>query len=260
MEAHNELVRREFAAQAATFEDPRYVFADTGILDWILEHVPVEAGSTVLDVAAGAGHLARAAATRARQVVAIDLTPEMLVEGKRAAEAAGIANVLFERGDAAALPYLEGSFDLVVSRFAVHHFADPSVQVAEMARVCRPGGGVAIIDLVATDPGTTARQNELERLRDPSHTEALTLDRLAALIAAAGLTVDHEITRDHALGFDRWIAQAGTPPGVADRIRAALEAELEGGAPTGMRPLRDGARLRFSQRWAIVVATKPTPA
>src|SRR4029079_6325424 len=79
VEAHNEVVQREFAAQAASFGDPRYVFADTEILDWILEHIPHEPHFTALDVAAGAGHLARAVAARVRQVVALDLTPEMLV-------------------------------------------------------------------------------------------------------------------------------------------------------------------------------------
>lgn len=259
MEAHNEVVRREFAGQAATFGDPRYVFADTEILDWILEHVPAEPHVTALDVAAGAGHLARAVAARVRQVVALDLTPEMLLAGKRAAEAAGVANMLFERGDAAALPYLDESFDLVTSRFAVHHFADPPVQLAEMVRVCRPGGHLVVIDLVAVDDGVAERHNELERLRDPSHTNALTEGRLVALLEAAGAEVESPNARDQQLDFDRWIAQAGTPADVADSVREQLLAELEGGAPTGMRPRLESDKLLFTQRWAIVKAKRPPP-
>ena len=257
MEAHNQVVRREFAGQAATFDDPRYVFADTVILDWILAHVPAEPHFTVLDVAAGAGHLARAVAARVHQVVALDLTPEMLIAGKTAAETAGVGNVLFERGDAGALPYLDDSFDLVTSRFAVHHFDEPSVQLAEMVRVCRPGGHVAIVDLVAVDAALAERHNQLERLRDPSHTSALTVERLAEVVEAAGATVDRLETRDQTIDFERWIAQAGTPPGIAARIRAELEAEREGGPPTGMRPALERGRLSFTQRWAICVAAMP---
>jgi SAM-dependent methyltransferase len=264
--AHNEVVRREFAAQAAGFEDPRYVFADEGILDWILSHVAVEPHFTVLDVAAGAGHLARAIAPRAHQVIAFDLTPEMLATGKAAADEAGISNLLWERGDAASLPYLDDSFELVVSRFAVHHFAEPQRQLGEMVRVCRPGGRVTIVDLVAVDEAVADRHNELERLRDPSHTIALTTGQLTALLRASGAAVEREAAVDRQLDFERWIAQGGTAPATAARIRAELESELEGGPETGMRPVLREGKLAFTQRWAILVSSvgqspgQPQPA
>lgn len=251
METHNRVVQREFAAQAGSFEDPGYVFADERILDWILAHLQIEPHSSVLDVAAGTGTLSRAIAREARQVVAIDITSEMLARGKASAEAAGITNVIFERGDAAALPYLDDSFDLVVCRFAVHHFAEPRRQISEMVRVCRPGGRVAIVDLVAVDAGQAERHNELERLRDPSHTEALTAERMGELIESCGAAIEQEISVDRQLDFDRWLAQAAAPPATAEQIRAALESELEGGPATGMRPERDGETLRFTQRWTI---------
>jgi ubiquinone/menaquinone biosynthesis C-methylase UbiE len=253
MAAHNEIVQREFAAQAGTFEDPQYVFADEEILRWILSHVPIEPHYIVLDVAAGAGHLARAIAARARYVIALDLTPEMLATGKAAADAEGISNIVFERGDAAALPYLDDSFEAVVSRFAVHHFADPRAQLAEMVRVCRPGGSVSVIDLVAADPALADRHNELERLRDPSHTTALTIEQLVGALEQSGAAPVHQTFTDHELDFERWLAQARTSADAGERIRSALVAELEGGPATGMRPVvRDGT-LRFTQRWAIAV-------
>jgi ubiquinone/menaquinone biosynthesis C-methylase UbiE len=254
VEVHNRVVQREFASQAATFDDPAYVFADERILDWILAHVPVEPDFTVLDVAAGAGHLARAVAGRARHVIALDITPEMLERGKSAADAASLTKVTFERGDAAALPYVDDSFDLVVCRFAVHHFSEPRRQITEMVRVCRPGGRVAVIDLVAVDPAHAARHNEFERLRDPSHTEALSAAVMSAQIEASGASVVGEVATDRQLDFERWIAQAGTPGPAAAKIRAALEAELDGGPQTGMRPARDREELRITQRWAIFLA------
>ena len=257
--AHNELVRQEFAKQAASFEDPQYSFAHPRLISWILSHVPVEPHFTVLDVAAGTGHLARTLAPLVHQVVAVDLTPEMLAAGKQQADAAGIENVLFERGDAAALPYLDDSFDLVVSRFAIHHFSEPATQTAEMIRVCRRGGRVAVIDLVAAEPELAERYNELERLRDPSHTYALPAERLVELLEASGARIEQQNSHDQKLDVERWLAQADTRPDLAERIRAELRAELAGGSSTGMRPSLEEGGLYFTQRWVILLASKRAP-
>jgi ubiquinone/menaquinone biosynthesis C-methylase UbiE len=252
--SHDEHVKREFARQAASFEDPGYSFGDRRLAAWILEHVPVAPDDLVLDVAAGTGHVARSYAPHARQVVAIDVTPEMLSVGKGQADAAGISNVLFERGDAASLPYLDGSFDLVVSRFAVHHFERPEVQIGEMVRVCRSGGRVAVVDLVVADGQPAEVLNEIERRRDPSHTEALSLDRLESLFESAGARVAHVVDHDQTLDAERWLAQAGPSGEVADVIREQLRADADGGPATGMRPFLSDGALEIVQRWAIVVA------
>jgi SAM-dependent methyltransferase len=61
---------------------------------------------------------------------------------------------VFVHGDAAHMPFVDDAFDLVLSRFAVHHFERPEEQISEMVRVCRPDGRIAIIDLVAPDPAS----------------------------------------------------------------------------------------------------------
>jgi ubiquinone/menaquinone biosynthesis C-methylase UbiE len=160
MTGHDETVRREFAKQAPTFEDPTYSFADRRLMAWILEHVPPEPGA-VLDVAGGTGHMARAYAETAAVAVVLDLTEEMLATGRREATAMGLRNVVYVRGEAAHMPFADDSFDLVVSRFAVHHFERPAEQIAEMFRVCRAGGRVAIIDLVAVDAELADRHDRL---------------------------------------------------------------------------------------------------
>jgi ubiquinone/menaquinone biosynthesis C-methylase UbiE len=251
---HEETVRREFAKQAVTFEDPTYSFADRRLIEWILTHVPPRAGERVLDVAGGTGIVARAFARTAAHAIVIDLTRAMLETGKREADAAGLRNVLYLEGDAAELPFLDESFDLVACRFAVHHFPEPARQIGEMVRVCRPGGRVAIVDLAAFDEALGAEHDRLERLRDPSHTRALPARELAALLEAAGARVTHETTHDQRLAFDRWLAQAQPPAEAGEAVRMALEAELNGGAPTGMRPLTHEGALHFMQRWAILVA------
>jgi SAM-dependent methyltransferase len=254
--AHDQVVRREFALQAKSFEDPSYSFADGRLMRWIIEHVPVPRDAVVLDVACGTGHVARGFAPHVRQAVAIDLTPEMLAVGKAQVDAAGIENVMFVEGDAASIPFLDASFDLVVSRFAVHHFERPAAQLGEMVRVCKKGGRVAVIDLVVADgqPGDTL--NEIERLRDPSHQEALSLDQLTLEVESAGVRVTHSAHHDQKLDAERWLAQAQPTEAVAEAIRDRLRAELDGGAPTGMRPFLKEGQLKIVQSWAIVVAER----
>jgi ubiquinone/menaquinone biosynthesis C-methylase UbiE len=257
---HGEAIEREFAKQAATFEDPSYSFADRRLIAWIQRHVPAEPGAAVLDVAGGTGHMARAYAGDSAVAIVLDLTEAMLVTGQRQAQASGQGNVVFLRGDAARMGFVDDSFDLVVSRFAVHHFVRPREQIGEMVRVCRPGGRVAIIDLVAGDPALAARHDRLERMRDPSHTRALPSGELRALLEGAGAAVVHETFHDQRLALERWLVQALTPPDRADAIRDEIRAELEGGPATGMRPLVHEGEPHITHRWAIVVAGKREPA
>jgi ubiquinone/menaquinone biosynthesis C-methylase UbiE len=255
--SHDDTVRREFANQAASFEDPAFTLADRRLIDWIQRNVPAEPGAAVLDVAGGTGHMARAYAETAAVAVVLDLTEAMLAIGQRQAQAAGQTNVVFLQGDAARMGFVDGSFDLVVSRFAVHHFERPEEQVGEMVRVCRAGGRVAVIDLVAADPALAARQDRLERMRDPSHTRALPTAELRALLEEAGGAVFHETFHDYRQPVERWLRQATTPPDRAEAIRVEIRRELDGGAPTGMRPrIHDDGELHLTHRFAIVVARK----
>lgn len=223
MPSHRDLIKDEFSRQASSFEDRRYSFGDPRVLSWILDNVPASASDLVLDEA-------------------------------------GVGNVLFQLGEAGAMPFLDGSFDLAISRFAVHHFPDPAAVLAEMTRVCRPGGRVAIVDMVAAEPEHADAYNHRERLRDPSHTRALTAAELDSAMRGAGLEVVHFVERERPLPLQRWLAQTRPPEEVASQLRAELEAELSGGAPTGMRPHREADELCFTQRWAIAVGQRAASA
>ena len=257
--SHNTAIRREFSKQAASFEDPAYSFGDPRLLRWILSNVPHRKHDFVLDVAAGTGHLARALAPHVRHVVALDLTAAMLEIGKGAARDAGIGNVLFQLGDAGALPFLDDSFELVISRFALHHFKQPRQELEEMCRVCRSEGRVAIVDLVSPEPELAQQYNHWERLRDPTHTSALTQEQLHRLLEESGLRLENSTHHDQVLDVERWLRQADTNPEAEGRIRCALDEELAGGARTGMRPVHRDGGLSFTQRWEIAVATKRSP-
>jgi ubiquinone/menaquinone biosynthesis C-methylase UbiE len=236
-------VERSFTRQAPAFEDPRFNRLFTTDAEWLFERLPLNPTDLVLDVAAGTGHVARRIAPNVRAVIAVDTTRAMLEQGAPAAP----PNVVFVEADAAALPFLDESFDVVVCRFAIHHFPEPERQVAEMRRCLRSHGRLAIADLVA-DPQATETQNRLERLRDPSHATLHTLKQLEALAGA------HDVeTRDIERPVEPWLAQTATPDRAAAEIRNALTAELDGGPATGFRPSRREGELHFVHTMASLI-------
>ena len=116
------------------------------------------------------------------------MTPAMLDRARQLAAEKGIGNVTWDRGDVGSLPYADGTFDIVVTRFSMHHFLDPVGVLREMVRVCAPGGRVVVIDMYASDdPAKAAEWNRAEKLRDPSHVRCLTLPELKGLFGTAGL-------------------------------------------------------------------------
>jgi ubiquinone/menaquinone biosynthesis C-methylase UbiE len=250
MGEHSKAVEDAFTQQAAAFEDPRYNRLFTTDSDWLFERLPLSADDLVLDVAAGTGHVARRMAPRVRAAIAVDATEAMLEAGRVEAKRAALRNIVFMRADAAELPFLDGSFDIVVSRFAVHHFEDPRQQLAEMRRCLRMGGRLAIADLVCDpDPEIAAVQNRLEQLRDPSHTRMLSLEKLAELVGSTDVEF-----RDIERKLGPWLEQTQTAPEARAEIREALESELAGGPPTGFRPREVEGQLGFLHTAASIIA------
>jgi ubiquinone/menaquinone biosynthesis C-methylase UbiE len=242
-----ETVRREFARQASNFEAKGSLFRHGGILGWIEAHVDVSPGARILDVAGGTGQLGRHLARDGATAVIVDLTDEMLAAGLSSVLEEGRTDVVFVRGDATELPFPDDQFDVVVSRFALHHMDEPGEAIAEMTRVCRSGGSVTLIDMVAGGP----RHDELERLRDPSHTRALPEDELRNLFTDAGRDVKREAEWEQPLPVDPWLDQAGTPDAAREQIRAALMEEANGGPPTGLRATH-GDDMVVTQRWVLL--------
>src|SRR5204862_825198 len=108
-------------------------------------------------VACGPGLVAVAFAAVARHVTGIDVTPAMIERARAHAAEKGVANVGWHVGDVLPLPYPKGSFSIVVSRFAFHHFPDPRAVLAEMRRVCAPGRRLGVAAAVAApDPAKGA--------------------------------------------------------------------------------------------------------
>ena len=154
----------------------------------VVRFVAPSGDERVLDSGTGSGALAFALAPHVREVVAVDLVPELLEQGRRRAER--FPNVSFVEGDATKLPLEYGSFDLAGSLRTLHHIARPELAVAELARVTRPRGRVLVIDQIApVDPLAALELNRFERARDPSHARALADIDLRHLFEANGLVL-----------------------------------------------------------------------
>lgn len=110
----------------------------------LVEACAVQPGERVLDIAAGAGNAAVPAALRGADVVASDLTPELLDRGRAQAAAAG-ATLTWEEADAEALPHDDASFDVVMSAIGVMFAPHHQRAAHELLRVVRPGGRIGLL-------------------------------------------------------------------------------------------------------------------
>jgi SAM-dependent methyltransferase len=140
-----------------------------------------------LEVCCGPGALALALAPAVRHVIGMDLTSAMLEQAKLRQASSGIANVDWICGDIQEIPFENAHFAIVMCSSAFHHLVQPRHAFREMLRVCRPGGRIMIRDVMPA-PEKVERYDATEKLRDPSHTHALTVDEMRAL--GSGSAVD----------------------------------------------------------------------
>jgi ubiquinone/menaquinone biosynthesis C-methylase UbiE len=244
-------IREEYRKQAPSWA----TFDIDEDLRWVVAQIPLSRSLNVLDVAAGTGLFGRALAHAVASVTAVDITPEMIEEGRKRAKADGIDNLRFELGSAEALPFADESFDLVMSRYAIHHFADPKTVLHEMSRVCKTGGLVVNVDMVSDENSAVrAYQNEVERMMDSTHAMMLSPCQLVQATTEAGLTMATYLSRQVRVKFDEWQPHVSADSEAYRAARAALEAELSGGKRTGMQPFIESSDLYFIHVWGVLIS------
>ena len=177
----------QFTRQATPFSTAATI-TDVNALRMVVEAAAPKPGDTLLDVACGGGIVVCAFAPHVKHATGIDVTPAMLDRARQHAAEKAVGNVTWDRGDVTCLPYPDAAFDIVVTRFSMHHFTEPLQVMREMVRVCAPGGRVVVVDMYASDdPAKAAEWNRAERLRDPSHVRCLSLGELTSLFQSAHL-------------------------------------------------------------------------
>ncbi|MEM7131822.1 MAG: class I SAM-dependent methyltransferase [Chloroflexota bacterium] len=256
IDQHNQLIQKEFTKQARAYASNPNI-KDTDWAMTLVNAVQPVGKERVLEVATGPGYVALAFATRSKEVIGLDLTDAPLAIARQNQAERGITNVSFQAGDANQLPFEDNEFDVVVCRLAVHHFADPRRVLSEMVRVCKPGGKLAVEDLIASEHSQKAYfYNYWERLRDPSHVTALSLSQLLALYTGLGLEAEYVHTQDKRQVVEQWMKNSQTPLDVAEEIRTLLErdkVERLSGIPVYTT---EEGELCFDHRMIVVIGRK----
>ena len=212
----------------------------------LLDAARVGPGCAVLDVGTGPGTVARAAVARRARVTAVDAEPSMIEVATAAVPTADVRLAVLPE-----LPFVDGTFDAVVANFVVNHVSDPAAAVAELRRVVRPGGRVAMtvwprpsppLQLfwadVAAEAGLTSGPTAASAPRVPPEADfARTPTGFAGLLSGSGL-LDVEcdtIEWRHQTTVEAWwtapanglgalgAAIAGAPPATVEYVRQTFE-------------------------------------
>jgi len=254
-EAHSGLIRDQFTRQATPFSTATPI-TDAAALKMIIDAAAPGPDDTLLDVACGGGIVVCALAPYVRHATGVDMTPAMLDRARTFAAEEGIANVTWREADVASLPWPDASFTIVLTRFAVHHFPDPSAVLGEMVRVCAPGGRIVVVDTCASaDLAKAAAFNRLEKLRDPSHVRALPLTELKGLFNSAGLAEPQASFYELRDEVKNLLARSFPNPGDEAKITEMFASSVVDDR-LGIPVRRDGERLEYAYPVAILAARR----
>ena len=225
-----------------------------GLLTQIAEPRPTD---LALDAGSGPGFVAHALSESVRVAVGLDLSLEMARLASRRAAERSIKSFHATTGDLQIMPFGDGTIDLVVSRYAMHHCAEVESALAEMRRVCRRGARLVICDTAAPEePDIARRMNEIEKTRDPSHVRNLSHSEWKALLEKCGFAVDAaERSRVH-LEFHDWVERAATPASSVAELRRTFESP-PAGIQEAFEIRNEGDRIFFS--WPVSVVRGITP-
>jgi SAM-dependent methyltransferase len=204
-----------FGATAERVADHAQQQIDT-VREQLRSFVEPNRGDRAIDSGTGAGTLALALARLVREVVGVDIVPELLELARKGAP----ENVTFVEGDATNLPFETGSFDLACSRRTLHHIAHPEAAIAELARVTVPGGHIYVDDQIApVDPLAALDLDRFERARDPSHTRTLPDVDFRQLFEANDLVLIRTRFQTHRRELDYYLHLAGCEGDARERAR-----------------------------------------
>ena len=176
--------------------------------------------AAALDLGCGGGHVAYRLAPHAGQVVACDLSAEMLTVVAREAAARGLANITTRQAPAELLPFADASFDMVVCRYSAHHWPDLAAGLRQARRVLKPAGRALFVDTVAPSaPLLDSYMQTMELLRDPTHVRNPRAEEWVTTLAQAGFALTGATARRLRLAFAPWTARTTTPPPLVAALR-----------------------------------------
>ncbi|MGH8435342.1 MAG: class I SAM-dependent methyltransferase [Pseudomonas sp.] len=227
MSDHQQVVQRQFGEQANAYLSSQ-VHAQGVEFSLLQAAVEGRADARVLDLGCGAGHVSFHLAPLVGEVLAYDLSAQMLEVVAATAEQRGLGNVRTEHGAAEKLPFADGEFDFVFSRYSAHHWSDLGLALREVRRVLKPGGVAAFIDVMS--PGSPLLDTHLqtvEVLRDTSHVRDYSVAEWLQQVSDAGLYTRSHSRQRLRLEFGSWVERMRTPEVFRVAIRALQAAVSE---------------------------------
>jgi ubiquinone/menaquinone biosynthesis C-methylase UbiE len=251
--SHRERILDQFTRQAVPFATAAPI-RDAAVLNRIVHASGAGPDDTVLDVGCGPGLLACAFARIVQDATGIDLTPAMLEQARKTQREQGLSNVGWREGDIYSLPFPDGEFSIVSSRYVLHHLENPLLVLKEMKRVCQPGGRVVVADM-APVPDKADALNRMERLRDPSHVRGLTLLELLDLFKQAGLAEPQVQMYRMECELEHLLSRSFPEPGDGDRIRQLFEESI-GNDFMDLAVRKEGKKIYYAYPVAILVSSK----
>jgi len=211
--SHGNLVAAKFGPRAAAYVASA-VHAKGNDLDRIAVIVRGHPAARVLDLGCGGGHVSFYAAPHVREVVAYDMSCEMLDAAARVCRERGLPNVTPCQGAAEYLPFADAAFDFVVSRYSAHHWHNFQGALQQARRVLKKGGTAVFVDVVS--PGSSfalldTYLQTVELLRDPSHVRDYSADEWWRALTQAGFMPGATVNGRLRLEFSAWVERIDTP-------------------------------------------------
>jgi ubiquinone/menaquinone biosynthesis C-methylase UbiE len=210
-DSQHEFVTKHYAPRAAAYVASA-VHSAGADLDQIEALVRGCAEARVLDLGCGGGHVSYRVAPHVREVVACDLTPDMLAHVKRTASERGLNNIVAQQGAAERLPFADASFDILLCRYTAHHWRDMEAGLREARRVLKTGARAVFADCVApSNPLLDTHLQTIELLRDPSHVRNYSAAEWMAALGRSGFSATGITARKLPLAFAPWTERTQTP-------------------------------------------------
>ncbi|WP_130804611.1 class I SAM-dependent methyltransferase [Acinetobacter ihumii] len=174
----------------------------------------------VLDLGCGGGHVTYHIAPDVGQVIAYDLTAQMVQLVLEQAKERGLNNVMGQQGAAEQLDFADQSLCAVVSRYSAHHWQNVSQAMHEIYRVLKPRGKVIFVDILGNQqPILDTFLQSMEVIRDPSHVRNYSLAEWMTFAERAGFKIEQMDKQTLQLDFSSWVERMQTPAEAVATLR-----------------------------------------
>jgi ubiquinone/menaquinone biosynthesis C-methylase UbiE len=222
-----DIVKRQFDLQAESFSNWS-VTRNEMYMQAYFEFIGFQKEDELLDVACGTGEFSIFCAKRIKAVCGIDISEGMIERARKQAKASGLSNITFECHDVEKIPCADSSFSIVQCRSAFHHMENYPQVFKEMLRCCRPGGRLAVQDIMAyEDPKVNSFFEALEKEVDVSHHATLKRQEFIDLFDKNQVEVIRSFVVEVELNFREYLGHAHQSAGSLGKIRELLEDGLQ---------------------------------